>query len=66
MLLKDPNILLSLVNTRLRDAYPSLEDLCAALDIGQAELTEVLEPLGYRYDAGQNQFIPFDQNQKEV
>lgn len=30
MLPKDPMILLSVVNTKLRDEFPSLEELCAA------------------------------------
>ena len=29
----DPAMLLSFLNTRLRDEYPSLEELCAALDL---------------------------------
>lgn len=57
MIPKDPVILLSFVNTKLRDEYPSLEELCAALDLDAAELAGRLDGLGYRYDAGQNQFV---------
>ena len=32
MLPKDPVLLLSVVNTRLRDEYDSLDELCRALD----------------------------------
>ena len=53
----DPVILLSFVNTKLRDEYPGLEELCAALDLDAAELAGRLDALGYRYDAGQNQFV---------
>ena len=39
---KDPAILLSCVNTKLRDEYPSLSELCAALDADRAELESTL------------------------
>lgn len=58
MLPQDPNILLSVVNTKLRDEYPSLEYLCVGMDADQAELTEKLGALGYAYDAQTNQFKP--------
>ena len=58
MLPQDPNILLSYVNTKLRDEYDSLDALCDGLDTGPAELTEKLSGLGYAYDADTNQFKP--------
>lgn len=58
MLPQDPNILLSVVNTKLRDEYGSLDALCVGLDADQAELTEKLGALGYAYDAQTNQFKP--------
>ena len=57
MLPKDPVILLSFVNTKLRDEYSSLEDLCAALDADPAEITGTLDALDYRYDPTHNQFV---------
>lgn len=57
MLPQDPNILLSVVNTKLRDQYPSLDVLCDDLDVSKAELTEKLSAAGYRYDAAQNRFV---------
>jgi len=54
---KDPYILLSWVNTRLRDTSASLPDLCAELDVDERELTSRLEALGCRYDSGQNRFL---------
>ena len=42
MLPKDPVILLSFINTKLRDEYSSLEDLCAALDADAQELSATL------------------------
>ena len=56
MLPKDPALLLSVVNTKLRDEYESLEDLCAALDIAPEEIAAPLAALGYAYDETQNQF----------
>lgn len=57
MLPKDPVILLSFLNTKLRDEYPSLPELCAALDADEAAIRETLSALNYEYDAGKNQFI---------
>ena len=57
MIPKDPLILLSFVNTKLRDEFPSLAELCAALDVDQAALEAALEGLDYRYSPEQNQFV---------
>lgn len=57
MLPKDPVILLSYVNTKLRDQYPSLEALCDDLEADQADLCRALAGLDYRYDPVYNQFI---------
>ena len=57
MLPRDPAILLSVVNTRLRDGCGCLEELCAQEDVCLAELCRKLEELGYRYDRERNQFI---------
>ena len=56
MLPKDPMILLSYVNTHLRDDYPSLDALCEDLDIPRAELEEKLSAVGFAYDEEQNRF----------
>ena len=57
MLPKDPYILLSFVNTKLRDEYGSLEELCAALDADEADLRQTLASLDYHYDPAYHQFI---------
>ncbi len=57
MLPKDPIILLSVVNTRLRDLYSNLQELCAAEDADPEEVAGTLAGAGYRYDAAQNQFV---------
>ena len=56
MLPRDPAMLLSVVNTKLRDEYESLDELCAAEDAEAEELTHALAALGCAYDAAQNQF----------
>lgn len=54
---KDPIILLSLINTRLRDFYPSLEELCKSMMVDQGQLEHTLSTIGYQYDLVQNRFI---------
>ena len=56
MLPNDPMILLSYLNTRLRDDYLSLDALCEDLDFSRAELEKKLEAVGFAYDAEQNRF----------
>lgn len=56
MLPKDPMILLSWVNTRLRDEYTSLDALCEDQDTDRAELEQTLEAVGFVYDPAQNRF----------
>ena len=56
MLPQDPFILLSFVNTQLRDRYPSLEALCDDLDADLNSLTEKLAQAGFEYDKAQNRF----------
>ncbi len=57
MLPQDPYILLSWVNTKLRDEYPSLDDLCDGEDVDRSELAARLAAAGYRYDEAQNRFL---------
>lgn len=54
---KDPVMLLSFLNTRLRDYYPSLEDCCLSLGINMEEITGGLALIGYYYNEEKNQFI---------
>lgn len=56
MLPNDPMILLSYVNTKLRDDYADLDDLCGALDVARDELCRRLAPLGYTYNHANNRF----------
>ncbi len=56
MLPRDPMILLSYVNTYLRDDYPTLDALCEGLDVSRTELEEKLKAVGFVYDERQNRF----------
>ncbi len=52
----DPAILLSYINTMLRDNYSSLEELCKSLCVSQEEIEEKLSSIGYNYNKKQNRF----------
>ncbi len=52
----DPYILLSYINTKLRDEYPSLEALCDDLDIDAEEISQRLSDAGFSYNPEINQF----------
>lgn len=54
---KDPYLLLSYVNLKLRDYYPSLEDMCKSLDMDQAALVTKMAGIDYEYNADHNQFV---------
>lgn len=54
---KDPVMLLSFINMKLRDFYSSLEALCEDLDVNQEEICTKLAGINYIYDPERNQFI---------
>lgn len=54
---QDPIMLLSVVNTKLRDYYPNLEELASAEDISAEEIIKKLQTINYTYDKNRNQFI---------
>ncbi|MCD7717633.1 MAG: DUF4250 domain-containing protein [Lachnospiraceae bacterium] len=53
----DPMILLSYINTQLRDNYASLDDLCAGLDVSKEMILEKLAAVDYEYDREKNAFV---------
>ena len=57
MIPKDPVMLLSFINLKLRDFYPSLEALCEDLDVDGKEITDKLATIDYHYNTEKNQFI---------
>lgn len=52
----DPNILFSIINTKLRDQYSSLDILCEELMITKDEVIKKLNDIGYNYNQSENQF----------
>lgn len=52
----DPNILVSIINLKLRDYYSSLENLCEDMDIDMNVLESSLEKSGFSYNKEVNQF----------
>ncbi len=57
MIPKDPMMLLSYVNTQLRDFYPNLEELCREQGIDVEEVTGKLRGIDYEYDEKLNRFV---------
>ena len=56
MLPNDPMILLSFLNTKLRDEYESLAALCEDLEEDEDEIKAKLAAVGFSYDAEKNRF----------
>lgn len=56
MLPSDPFILLSYINTKLRDEYSSLNALCEDLNVDRAALESKLADAGFTYLPEANQF----------
>jgi len=54
---KDPVMLLSYVNTLLRDHYDSLEDLCKGVGVRMGAIKEKLATIDYYYSEETNQFV---------
>lgn len=52
----DPVILLSFINTKLRDEYSSLNLLCKDLSLDEKFLINKLQDIGYEYNIDINQF----------
>ncbi len=50
-------ILLSIVNTRLRDYYPSLKEMALRDNFDIDKLKEKLKKIDYEYDENLNKFI---------
>lgn len=54
---EDPMMLLSVVNTKLRDFYPTLEALCEDMNVNCDELQSKLRAIDYVYNAELNRFV---------
>lgn len=56
MLPSDNFMLLSYINTKLRDEYASLKDFCEDLDVDEQEICARLNSIGYYYEKEANAF----------
>ena len=54
---KDPMLLLSVVNTKLRDQYASLDALCEDMQADREKMETNLQNIDYTYDENTNQFV---------
>ena len=54
---KDPMVLLSFINTKLRDNYPSLDELCSSLCVNAEDIRSKLATIDYSYDEEKNRFV---------
>lgn len=54
---QDPIILLSYVNTQLRDYYPSLQEMCDSMGVDEEEIRQKLVQAGFEYSKEQNRFF---------
>ncbi len=49
-------MLMSYINTQLRDHYASLDALCDDMELSRSEIEEKLNTAGFEYNAQQNKF----------
>ena len=54
---KDPVMLLSVVNTKIRDEYHSLDALCEDIQADRETIVMLLKEIDYEYDEAGNQFV---------
>ena len=57
MIPNDPMIMLSYINTKLRDDYPTLDALCDDLQADRTEIEAKLKAIDYTYNAELNRFV---------
>ena len=55
--MNDPYMLLSYINTKLRDFYDNLDDLCSDLDLDKEDIVNKLNDINYIYDNNLNKFV---------
>ncbi|MDE7366514.1 MAG: DUF4250 domain-containing protein [Lachnospiraceae bacterium] len=53
----DPMMLLSVVNTKLRDSYVDLQAMCEDLEADEVWIKEKLKAVGYEYNQELNRFV---------
>jgi hypothetical protein len=53
----DPVMLLSFVNTQLRDNFSTFDDFCASYQVDKEEIAACLAGIDYTYNADLNRFV---------
>ena len=53
---KDPMILFSVINMKLRDCYSSLDEVCEDMQVNKVELVNTLKAVGFEYSQEHNKF----------
>ncbi len=54
---KDPVMLMSYINTQLRDNYSSLSELTKSMGLDEKEIIEKMSSIGMKYDEKLNKFL---------
>lgn len=54
---KDPAMLLSFINLKLRDYYKSFDELCEDMGLDKKQITDKLALIDYAYDEETNRFV---------
>ena len=54
---KDPMLLLSVVNTKIRDYYHTLDALCEDMCVEKEAIISQLKGIDYEYDESRHQFV---------
>ena len=57
MIPKDPDMLASFLNMKLRDLYKDLDALCEDMELDKEELISKLKEADYDYNPDRNQFL---------
>ena len=53
---KDPMMLFSFINMKLREYYPSLDALCEDINVSKEDILNRLKEAGFEYNPSQNKF----------
>lgn len=54
---KDPFLLLSVVNTKIRNYYSTLDALCEDMHVDRNDIVDTLKGIDYEYDETRHQFV---------
>ena len=57
MIPKEPAMLLSFVNLKLRDYFLNLDVFCEEYEVDKDEIIRKLASIDYHYDKAKNQFV---------